>query len=456
MVDLWLEVLEWIQLAITLAFIVVMAGVIAVVLKYQHLEFNGLWKTRTFIVSIAILWAFSLLLGRQQLWRQNGGLLSNSSSRFEGLCRAHVFLTFGILQPLFFLTILMILRSKEKSKMDLYSNDPNKFIIYNSLLWCIPIFVVHIVIIAVGAVRESNPIVWATFSSRDQHCVIPILSTTAFAAFYCCFIIFYIISSRKVFKRLMNHNLRNRVRWTQLFFVFVFPFEIVVRFIMIFISKFEKPYEALYHVYFFIDLIVCTVAVCELVLLPVLDAASYPLMAGVTTEAIKEFEKVEEVRKQRRYTRSLAHPNALAHAEHRDDKHVEMQETKQSLLISDSPSSPSSPASPSSASSASPLPLKFTPSTKSIKRTPSSTKHVGEDDSKPILHLSAESEPGEEVSDKNLSLHVKTPATQYPTNLEDIFADMDAGEEPLEDSSLKLRVDGVFISDEYPSYSSQR
>jgi hypothetical protein len=110
----WLEVLEWIQLALTLAFLVVMAGILVIVLLYHKLEFNGLWKTRVFVVAIAIMWAFSLLLGRQQLWSPDGGLLSTSNSRFDGLCRAHVFLTFGIWQPLFFLTILMVLRSKEK------------------------------------------------------------------------------------------------------------------------------------------------------------------------------------------------------------------------------------------------------------------------------------------------------------------------------------------------------
>ena len=48
-----------------------------------------------------------------------------------------------------------------------------------------------IVFIALGAVNESNPLVWATYTSKYHHCVIPILSTTAFAAFYCCFILFY-------------------------------------------------------------------------------------------------------------------------------------------------------------------------------------------------------------------------------------------------------------------------
>ena len=117
----WLEVLEWIQLAITLAFLVVMAGILVLVLRYHKLEFNVLWKTRAFIVSIAIMWAFSLLLGRQQLWSPNDGLLSSSSSKFEGLCRAHVFLTFGIWQPLFFITILMVLRSKERYGYHIYS-----------------------------------------------------------------------------------------------------------------------------------------------------------------------------------------------------------------------------------------------------------------------------------------------------------------------------------------------
>lgn len=110
----WLEVLEWIQLALTLAFLVVLVGILVAVLRNHKLEFNVLWKTRAFIVGIAIMWVLSLLLGRQQLWRPDGGLLDTSNQRYEELCRAYVFLTFGLWQPLFFLTILMILRSKER------------------------------------------------------------------------------------------------------------------------------------------------------------------------------------------------------------------------------------------------------------------------------------------------------------------------------------------------------
>eukprot|EP00026_Physarum_polycephalum_P007231 Phypoly_transcript_07289.p1 GENE.Phypoly_transcript_07289~~Phypoly_transcript_07289.p1 ORF type:complete len:493 (-),score=61.15 Phypoly_transcript_07289:25-1503(-) len=488
----WLEVLEWIQLALTLSFLVVMAGILGLVLRYHRLEFNGLWKTRAFMVAVAIMWALSLLLGRQQLWSPDGGILSTDSSKFEGLCRAHVFLTFGIWQPLFFLTILMILRSKEKSKMDLYADDPNKFIIYNALLWCIPIFLVHIVIIAVGAVHESNPIVWATYSSKNHHCVMPILSTTAFAAFYCFFIIFYVLSSRKLFKRLMNHNLRNRIRWTQLFFVFIFPFEIVVRFILIFISKYQKPYESLYHTYFFMDLIVCSVAVSELVLLPVLDAASYPLLSGVTAQACKEYAKSEEVKKQRRSTRNqqslspvlsrgMSAPVFDVDAKHPliADGAVEMQDfdikqdfksistfgitedppTKQPTpSIKRSPSEKGTPGirTPSEKTIKADKSIKRTPSDiktdKNVKRTPSNRTLA----STPILDPSLDQEEEIQEEEKNMSLHVKIPpVASYPANLEDIFANMDEAGEDLGDSSLKLRVDGVFM-DDYPSSSSQR
>jgi hypothetical protein len=122
----------------------------------------------------------------------------------------------------------------------------------------------------------------------------------------------------------------------------------------------------------------------------------------------------------------------------KDLKQVELEETKSTFGITEDP----------------PLALKRTPSKHmpSIKRTPSS-KNTDPSDSKPMLHPSS-LEPVES-EDKNSSLHVKAPSS-YPTNLEDIFADIDDAGEGLVDSSLKFKVDGVFIHEDYPSSSSQR
>jgi hypothetical protein len=154
----------------------------------------------------------------------------------------------------------------------------------------------------------------------------------------------------------------------------------------------------------------------------------------------------EEVRKQRKNTRTLPPlPESVpgfAGMKNIDDmkdlKQVELEETKSTFGITEDP----------------PLALKRTPSKHmpSIKRTPSS-KNTDPSDSKPMLHPSS-LEPVES-EDKNSSLHVKAPSS-YPTNLEDIFADIDDAGEGLVDSSLKFKVDGVFIHEDYPSSSSQR
>ena len=99
-------------------------------------------------------------------------------------------------------------------------------------------------------------------------------------------------------------------------------------------------------------------------------------------------------------------------------------------------------------------------STSSVKRMPSLLKQTAPpEEVKPMLHLSTSTEVERQdwEDNKNSSLHVKAPVSAYPTDLEDIFADIDdvGGGEGSENSSLKLKVDSLlFISDDYPSTTS--
>lgn len=425
----WLEVLGWIQLALALGFLVFLVGVLISVIRCYKLEFNGFWKTRAAIVGICILWTLCLLLGRQQLWRPGDGLLATSDARYEGLCNAYVFLTFGIWQPLYFLAILMMLRSKARSKLQLYTENPNKDVFRWSITWCIPVFIVHVIILGLSDVHESNPIVWSTYSSTYHHCVIPLLSTGAFAVFYACFIVFYGFASIKLFTRLINRNLRHRVRWTQLFFVFFFPFEIFIRLIMLFISKYEKAYESLYHTFFFIDMIVCAVGVIEFVLLPVMDAMSVPLMKGVTATAVKDYLKSEEERSQkRRYTKAIP---AL--------ERVMMDIKHEPTPPPPAGSTPSKPPSSTSTSTSTSTSHTIT-ADKDI--TPSPTNKSDKTDKKPDPNNNNNN--NEKPSNLNITL--------TSADLDDVFADIDdeRGVDLDKDSSLRLKLDGISL-DEFHS-----
>lgn len=429
----WLEVLGWIQLSLTLAFLVFLVGVLIGVVRYYNLEFNGFWKTRAAIVGICILWTLSLLLGRQQLWRPGDGLLSVSDTRYEEMCRAYVFLTFGIWQPLYFLAILMMLRSKARSKLQLYTENPNKDVLRWSLTWCIPVFIVHVIILALSDVHESNPIVWSAYTRTYHHCVIPLLSTGAFAVFYACFIVFYGFASIKLFTRLINRNLRYRVRWTQLFFVFFFPFEIFIRLILLFISKYEDAYEALYHTFFFIDLIVCAVGVIEFVLLPILDAASVPLMKGVTATAVKDYLKSEEERSQkRRYTKAIP---ALERV---------MMDIKQEAPP---PPTGSKPTTTNTTTSTTTTTTSHTTESKDIS-TSTTQKDTTETKTDPNKNNNNSNNNNEAIIKPNINLNI----TLTSTDVDDIFADLDdeKGVDLDKDSSLRLKLDGVSL-DEFHS-----
>jgi len=239
-----------------------------------------------FVVAIFV-WILSLLLGRQQFWDWNSsaGFFAIKEEGYQALCQITTLFTFGVAQPLAFITLLFMIRSKTNASngLDLYNKHPNRKVMMWSWLWAFPMIAIHLIIVGLNNASYEDPkYFWTTFSTSSKQCVVPLISTIAFTCFYGTFLVFYIFYSNKFSRTLINKRLRHRLWLSQIFFSLFFPFEVLLRFILTLTTQIQVAAEVLSHIFFFIDLIICLVGLLEFALFPVLDAAEFPLIDVLT------------------------------------------------------------------------------------------------------------------------------------------------------------------------------
>lgn len=167
------------------------------------------------------------------------------------------------------------------------STDTNRIdVIMWSVIWTVPMIAIHLLLVGLNTASslKGSSYFWTTFDRDTRQCLVPIISTMAFTCFYAIFLVFYIFYSKKFAETLINRRLQQRVRFSQIFFALFFPFEVLLRFILAFLTKYQTATEVLGHIFFFMDLAICLVGLLEFALFPVLDATEYPLMddAAVT------------------------------------------------------------------------------------------------------------------------------------------------------------------------------
>jgi len=275
--------IQWIEVIVALLLLIFNVVVFVWVVKFWALPFNKFWKTRAMFVVATFVWILSLILGRDQFW-STGGFFFISEHGYNVVCEVTTLFTYGISQPLFFITLLFMIRSKTNASndLDMYNKHPNRGVISWSLVWTSPMIIIHIIIVGLNnSSRKDSDFFWTTYDSTSGKCVVPIISTMAFTCFYAIFLVCYIFYSRKFSKTLINKRLLRRVWWSQVFFSLFFPFEVLLRFILIFTTRFQVAGTVLSHIFFFIDLIICLVGLLEFSLFPVLDAAEFPLSSDL-------------------------------------------------------------------------------------------------------------------------------------------------------------------------------
>ncbi|KAM9993267.1 hypothetical protein ACTFIZ_011233 [Dictyostelium cf. discoideum] len=308
----WQKILGIIEFVIVLIVLLFLIGVIVVIIKNRKLEFNMYWKSRALLASSAFIWAVFLMLGNEYLWNTDGlfGIKSHSAA----ICGLHLFFTVGLAEPLFFLSVLFTLKSKtnrDKGRNNnnqsgifrIFTNrlnfeDPNDYVYLCAFICSLPLIIVHIVLLILDALNDKVNIAYTVFDSEESKCLVPIVSTAAFAIFYVLFLLFFntyikmkkftnihfiyliitpiiVFISRKFSKTIINRSLINRIRLLQFSFIAFLPLEVAIKVVLIFTLNIGKISQALFNAFFFVDIVVLLIGVLEFALFPILDSLGY-------------------------------------------------------------------------------------------------------------------------------------------------------------------------------------
>ncbi|KAF2074218.1 hypothetical protein CYY_004464 [Polysphondylium violaceum] len=280
----WLQVLGIIEFVVGLLVLLFLVLVSFVIVRNRHIEFNKLWRSRLFLTCSAFVWVVFLLLGNEYLWNSTDGIFNINPDHSKAVCSLHVFFTVGSSEPLFFLIFLFILKSKTSDKnQNLYINDPNYYVYKWSLLWTIPLILIHLMILILDAssVNEPKKLFWTVYDKENFKCAVPIISTASFAIFFVLFLLIFVFLSRKFSKTIINRVLINRMRLLQFTFISFLPLEVAIRVVLIFTLDIGETSIALFHAFFFVDIAVILIGILEFAFFPVIDSLGFGLFESV-------------------------------------------------------------------------------------------------------------------------------------------------------------------------------
>lgn len=185
--------------------------------QLTHLEnFNSLWTVRLLIVSLASIWAVNEIL-RLPLVRRNylyPFLPSISLTQQANICKVHVVLSLGLLEPSFLITLLFLVNVSIKK-----SNPSRLWALVSLLTVCTPITLLQIVFVYLSPFEGKLPrfMHGSSVQGHDQlgnttaFCTYPFFSCVLFVAFCVAYGMAFLLSCWRVMALVINKSIRHRV-----------------------------------------------------------------------------------------------------------------------------------------------------------------------------------------------------------------------------------------------------
>lgn len=249
----------------------------------HHLQsFNSLWSVRFLLVFIITLWGLNELF-RIPLFRKQHlypFFPSLTLSQQESLCKVHVVLSLGLLEPGFLVILLFLMNISIKRK------TPRGTWVH-AFLWsaCIPILTIQFVFVFTSMVKmpsifhRSSVVFKNNFGVEIVMCTYPLISCILFGAFGVWYTLFFFLSCFKVVTLAINKGLRARIYSLAFVVMVMLPLEIL----FLVLSAFWRPEETIYGAFsflvFFTTLVIAAVGEGIMIIRPIIDS----LAAGGTT-----------------------------------------------------------------------------------------------------------------------------------------------------------------------------
>uniref|UniRef100_A0A5B7A2X1 Uncharacterized protein n=1 Tax=Davidia involucrata TaxID=16924 RepID=A0A5B7A2X1_DAVIN len=248
--------------------------------------FNGPWIIRVTFILFAIWWGFGEII-RLNLLRREGIVLNALNLKWqETVCKCYIVSNLGFAEPCLFLTLVFLLRASLQ-ETELGSRKWNGKTAGYVLLYCLPVFVLQLIVILIGPqFNKGESLVHklphyftstAAASKTNDHddvalCTYPLLSTIFLGLFATVLTTYLFWLGRRILNLVINKGLQKRV-YTLIFSVSgFFP----LRVLLLGLSVLSRPehflFEALAFLAFLSLLCCAGVSICMLVYWPVADS----------------------------------------------------------------------------------------------------------------------------------------------------------------------------------------
>lgn len=249
--------------------------------------FSGPWIIRIAFILFTIWWGFWEII-RLDFLRREGRVLNALNSQWqETVCKGYIVSNLGFAEPCLFLTLVFLLRAPLlKMESGTLSQKWNGKTAGYVLLYCLPVFVLQLIVILIGpklekdrnhAQRLPHYFTSSAAASKTESldnivlCTYPLLSTILLGLFVCVLTVYLFWLGRRILNLVINKGLQKRV-YTLIFSVSGF---LPLRVILLGLSVLSRPEHLLFQALAFmafLALLCCAgVCICMLVYCPVAD-----------------------------------------------------------------------------------------------------------------------------------------------------------------------------------------
>lgn len=200
-----------------------------------HLQnFNSLWTVRFLLVFFISLWALNELL-RLPFFR-TGYVYpfppNLTLTQQANLCKIHVVLSLGFLEPGFLVTLLFLVNVSIKKKIP---HAHGLWAIAFVFATCLPIFLLQILFVFYTRLGLRLPLCFQRssilhkneFGEETVLCTYPLLSTIIFGAFGIVYSLSFLLSCWEVVSLVINKGLRTRIYGLALTVLLTLPLQIL-------------------------------------------------------------------------------------------------------------------------------------------------------------------------------------------------------------------------------------
>ncbi|CAI9781744.1 unnamed protein product [Fraxinus pennsylvanica] len=247
--------------------------------------FSGPWIIRITFIFFAVWWGFGEIIRLNLLRREGRVLNSLNLKRQKTVCKCYVVSNLGFAEPCLILTLIFLLRASLQKSGTLSRKWNAKTAAY-VLLYCLPIFVLQVIVILIGTRHNKESFVHrlppyftkaSAFSKTKDNdnvalCTYPLLSTVVLGLFASLLTTYLFWLGRQILHLVINKGLQKRV-YTLIFSISgFFPLRVLLLGLSVLSEPDKLLFDAISFLAFLSFLYCAVVAICMLVYLPIADS----------------------------------------------------------------------------------------------------------------------------------------------------------------------------------------